>query len=61
MTCTWLHVSHAHGLTEGLLAGMHNSQGTEVRLAYTGIGPYTGTGYSGIYTGIFSDCGIWAR
>jgi hypothetical protein len=35
--------------------------GYPVRLAYTGVGPYTGTGYSGIYTGIFSDCGIWAR
>jgi hypothetical protein len=53
----------------GLLAGLQLRQrlaliqkcALSVRLAYTGIGPYTGTGYSGIYTGIFSDCGIWAR
>jgi hypothetical protein len=33
---------------------------SRVRLAYTGIDPYTGIGYRGIYTGIFSNCGIWA-
>jgi hypothetical protein len=30
-----------------------DSQSSKVRLAYTGIGPYTGTGYSGIYRYIF--------